>query len=98
LHIQGIYVIVNFFHISTLAFCKSSLTISEPSIIARTDNFKEGEFTILVPRAAKKVSMLIVYLGGQHNYHFVISPTLALHESVLIISISSKIAEKDTFK
>ena len=43
------------------------------------DNFKEGEFAFLVHKAAKKVCMLIVFLGNQHDYHF-----LYLHYEVFV--------------
>ena len=36
-------------------------------MITETDNFKEGEFAILLRKVAKKVSVLIVYLMEQHD-------------------------------
>ena len=53
---------------STLALRESVLTISVSSIIAEPDNFKEGEFAIFWRKAAKKGSMLIVYLLSRAKY------------------------------
>jgi hypothetical protein len=47
----------------TLALWESAPTVSVSSIIAEIDNFKEGEFAVLLRKTGKKVSMLIVYLG-----------------------------------
>jgi hypothetical protein len=44
-----------------LALRKSALTVSVSSIIAETDNFKEGGFAHFWHKAAKKVNMLTVY-------------------------------------
>ena len=69
----------HFFIFPTLALCKSAPTLSVSSIIAETDNFKEGEFAISLREAVKKVSMLIVYFRDRRDCHFFIFPTLALH-------------------
>jgi hypothetical protein len=47
----------------TLSLNESVQTISVSSIIAEIGNLKEGEFAISLCKTAKKVSMLIVYLG-----------------------------------
>jgi hypothetical protein len=39
------------------------LAISISSIMVKTDSFKEKESTGLVHKTAKKVSMIVVYLG-----------------------------------
>ena len=66
----------HFFIFLTLILHESAPTISESSIIAETDNLKRGgEFAFPVHKAAKKASMLFVFLGGQHDYHFFISPS-----------------------
>ena len=49
-----------FFTSPTLALCKSVPNISASSIIAETNNVKEGGFTHFWRKAAKKVSMLTV--------------------------------------
>ena len=52
---------ITFFIFSALVLCKSVPTVSASSIIAETDDFKEGEFAHFWRKAAKKVSMLTVY-------------------------------------
>ena len=49
-----------FFISPTLALCELVPTVSASSIIAETDNFKEGDFAHFWRNAAKKVSMLTV--------------------------------------
>jgi hypothetical protein len=56
-------------------------TVSASSIIAETDNFKEGEFAHFWCKAAKKASMLTVDSRDRCDYFFFISPT-----SVFLIS------------
>jgi hypothetical protein len=47
----------------TLALCESASTISASSIIAVTANIRRRKFTLSMHKTAKKVSMLIEYLG-----------------------------------
>ena len=61
MYIQGIDAIDTFFISTSLALCKSALTVSASSIIAEADDFKEGEFTHFWRKAAKKVSILTIY-------------------------------------
>ena len=49
-----------FFIFSLLALCESAPTVSASSIIAETNNFKEGGFANFWSKAAKKVSMLTI--------------------------------------
>ena len=49
-----------FFIFTTLVVCKSLPTVSASSIIAETDDFKDGGFAHFWRKAAKKVSMLTV--------------------------------------
>jgi len=55
-----------FFHISNISFsCELALIVSSSSIIAETNYFNEGKFTVSWRKAAKKVSMIIMYLRDQ---------------------------------
>jgi len=56
-----------FFTYPILAFCESSLIVSSSAIIAETNYFNEGKFTVFWRKAAKKVSMIIMYLRDQCN-------------------------------
>jgi hypothetical protein len=51
-----------------------------------------------VHKAAKKVSLLIVYLGNQRDYQLFTPPTLVLCKSIPMISALSRMTEKDNFK
>jgi hypothetical protein len=63
LYIHKISAIDILFISPTLALYKSALTISLPSIMVETDNFKVGGFIHLWLKEAKKVNMLILYQG-----------------------------------
>ena len=59
--------IVNFFISPTISLHESALIVSLSSIIAEKANFKEEQFAYLWHKAAKKVSMFIVYLRDPCN-------------------------------
>jgi hypothetical protein len=55
-------------YVSKMGACQHDMTPTFPTkIIAEADNFKEREFTTFWHKAAKKVSMLILYLGAPCN-------------------------------
>jgi hypothetical protein len=56
-----------FFITQTLSLSEYALTVSPSSITTETDSFKEEKFTNFWSKAAKKVSMLVLFLRDQCN-------------------------------
>jgi hypothetical protein len=80
-----------FFTYPILAFCGSALIVSSSAIIAETHYFNEGKFAVFWRKAAKKVSMIIMYKGINAIDNF------ALDVSIPTVSVSL-ILETDNFK
>jgi len=72
--------------------------MSASLIIMEVDNIKEGNTQHFNPKNAKKVCMIIEYLGDWRDCHFFTSPTLAICKSALNRSASSIITETDNIK